>query len=77
MIPDFESSNQGSIVLLSPVTPAAVRWARGNILDPLVFAGAIAVEPRYFLDLALTILDEGMTIVDSATGAFAAIPQEG
>ena len=60
---DFSVSDQGSIVLLRPCTPAAVAWAQEHLPeDSFKWGDAIAIERRYFRDIYEGIRQEGLVI---------------
>lgn len=49
---DFDVSDHGSIVLLTPRTDAARSWATENLPDDAQMMGnAYAIEPRYVDDI--------------------------
>lgn len=73
---DFTSANHGTIVTLTAVSPAALAWCDENLcgeeLEPHI--ASINIEARYFFDIACGILNDGLRLMDSATGRFAALP---
>lgn len=73
-MPDFFSTNMGSVIRLVAVSPAAMDWAAGNMAADPDLAPVIDIEPRYFLDIAFALLEAGLTLQDTATGIFAALP---
>jgi hypothetical protein len=58
---DVRVENCGSLFLFRPLTNAAQEWLEEHT-DGLWFGGALAVEPRYALDLAQGMLDDGLTL---------------
>lgn len=64
MTPDFRLLNCGTIILLTPCSPAATRWTKVHLPAHACRYGetAIAIEPRYFSTIADAILDADMTI---------------
>jgi hypothetical protein len=73
-MPDFLSTNLGSIVQLRAVSDAAVRWAIENVgMDPDL-QPVLDIDSRYFLDIAVALLESGLTLQDSATGQMAELP---
>lgn len=72
---DFISSNQGSIVLLTPISDDAFAWCDDNLAaDAESFSGSIAVESRMFFDIAYALLEDGLTMQDAASGRMASLP---
>lgn len=62
-VPDFRLLNAGTIILLTPVSAAATRWARVNLPHhALRWGDAVCVEPSYFPTIAAAILDADLTI---------------
>ncbi len=62
-VPDFRLLNAGSLILLTPVSSAATRWARVNLPHhALRWGDGIVVEPAYFPTIADAILAADMTI---------------
>lgn len=61
--PDFTASNHGSLILLTPLSESAQEWTTDNIPDDATWwAGAVAIEPRYFEDIADGIIEVGLTL---------------
>lgn len=61
--PDFYAVNHGSVITLTPQTKAARDWCREHIPDDaLWWGGGVAIEPRYFPDIADGIDADGLTI---------------
>lgn len=52
--------NHGSIILFRPMTPSADQWLHEHT-EGMWFGGALAVEPRYAMDLATGLTEEGFT----------------
>jgi hypothetical protein len=59
--PDFEVSDHGSIVLVTPLTADAREWLHEHT-DGQWYAGGLAVEPGYVGDLLSGIIDEGFSL---------------
>lgn len=60
---DFTLRDEGSIFLLTPLTPAAVEWADEHLPeDAQVFAGGIVVEHRYIGDIANAVHIDGLSV---------------
>lgn len=74
-MPDFLSTNLGSVIQLRAVSPAAVDWAVENIATDPDLQAVIDVERRFFLDIAFAVLDAGLSIQDTATGLMAQLPE--
>lgn len=63
MTPDFTTANHGTIVMLTPCTPDARDWVDENLpADVLTLGEAIAIEPRYFNDIAEGIIADGLVL---------------
>ena len=73
-MPDFLSTNLGSMIQLSAATDAAIEWAGDNLATDGELAPVIHVEPRYFLDIATALLEAGLSLMDTATGQMAELP---
>lgn len=59
---DFQLIDEGTIVLLFPFTNRANEWLSENVLDPLMFGNALAIEPRYANDIVNGLIDDDLTI---------------
>jgi hypothetical protein len=61
---DFCVYNDGSIFLLTPLTAAAKEWVAEHLDHDEVqhWGPAVAVEPRYIVDIATFIRDDGLTL---------------
>lgn len=60
---DFTIENHGSILLFRPNTPAAKTWLRETAPEDAQFLGnAMAVEPRYVMNVATAIMADGFSI---------------
>jgi hypothetical protein len=60
---DFVIRNEGSIIILSPISDRARAWVDINLtLETWQDPTAIPIEPRMFEDLADGIVAEGMSI---------------
>lgn len=61
--PDFLFADHGSIILLTPITEAALDWVAAHIPDDAqTFGGGIAIEHRYWPDIIWGINDDGLTV---------------
>jgi len=73
---DFTSTNHGTLVTLTAVSPVALAWCDENLcgeeLDPHI--ATIDIDSRYFFDIAVGILSDGLGLMDTATGNMAALP---
>lgn len=56
----FHIQNEGTVLLLRPLTESAREWVAENISEHQEFAGAVVVEHRYISDIMQGIVDEGM-----------------
>jgi len=45
--PDFLFTNEGSFVLIKPISDAGKQWADANLADVTRLKGATVCEPRY------------------------------
>lgn len=60
---DFQLQNEGSIVLLRPLTKIAKEWIEENLApDVQMFGNAAAIEPRYLEEILHGILQDGLCI---------------
>lgn len=60
---DFDVTDHGTIVLLTPMTPAAHDWVQENLPDDaLTFGPSIAIEHRYAEDVLIGIVEDGLSI---------------
>ena len=60
---DCQHANHGSIILLTPLTELAKDWVGTYLPDDLQwFGGGVAIEPRYFDNIADGIQEGGLTI---------------
>ena len=60
---DYTVTNHGSVWLLRPTHAAAAAHLREHVGEEAQwFAGALAVEPRYVVDLAAQLQDDGFTV---------------
>lgn len=60
---DFIVADHGSIVLLTPVTPAAHRWIQENLPeDRQTWGLSVVVEPRYINDIVAGIQNDGLYV---------------
>ena len=63
---DFWLQNEGSIVLLHPLTDRAKEWIEEHIPeDAQSFGDAVVIEPRYVSDIVAGIRGDGLTILPS------------
>lgn len=58
---DVTVENHGSIHLVRPATDDVREWLEAST-DGLWFAGGLAVEPRYTVDLLLGLRDAGFSV---------------
>lgn len=59
---DFVIEDNGSIILLRPITEAAKEWIEEHLPeDRMYFGNAVVVEPRYIADIASGIEADGLT----------------
>lgn len=59
---DVRTSNQGSIVLVEPLTQVAKDWIEEHVQDPQFFAESLVVEPRYLEDLIAGMVEDGLDV---------------
>jgi hypothetical protein len=59
---DVRITNEGSIFLVRPLTPAGKRWIAEHVEDPTWFGGALAVEHRYIRGLATGMAADGLEV---------------
>lgn len=60
---DFTVQDEGSIVLLTPETPAAKTWVAENIPDDAQrFGGAVVIEHRHAFDVLEGIINYGLVV---------------
>ena len=60
---DFTIQNEGTILILIPVSAAADIWIAEHIPDDSMRWGAgVVVEPRYMADIVDGILSDSMTV---------------
>ena len=60
---DFTVNDQGSIVLLVPLTPQAETWVKDNLPeDRLTFGLSVVIEHRYADDIIQGIINDGLRI---------------
>lgn len=61
---DFEVEDQGSLVLLYPLTAAAQTWVEENLPeDRLTWGLGVVIEPRYVSDIVDGISADRLTVV--------------
>jgi hypothetical protein len=61
--PDFDVIDQGSIVLVTPMTPSAHHWIDKHIAnDAMYFGLSLVVEHRYADDIIEGITEHGLSI---------------
>lgn len=80
MTHDVETNNQGSIVLVRPVSEAAKAWIDENVADNgglLWWAGALAVGHQYVCELIEGMVNDGLIVVDEPTGRVATMAGRG
>ena len=62
--PDFTVENHFSIFLFRMNTPAAQAWVSDHVQsDAQFFGDALVVEHRYAQNIALAIIDSGLTVL--------------
>jgi hypothetical protein len=61
--PDVAFQDFGSFVTLEPVTARARAWLRWRCRDAFWYEGAVAVEPRFVMDLLLAMHANGLEVV--------------
>jgi hypothetical protein len=60
---DFIVRNEGSIVLLTPITNVAKEWVEEHLPEDVQHWGtAIVVEPRYIMDILQGIHEDGLGV---------------
>ena len=62
---DLSIRNEGSIILFSPMSPAAHDWLHEHCPedpDHQYFCGALVVEPRYASDLVRLARQDGLCV---------------
>lgn len=60
---DFSVSDQGTIVLLTPLTDAAHDWVKEHIAeDAQTWSRSIVIEHRFAYDILNGILNDGLTV---------------
>lgn len=60
-MPDIQFADHGSLVLLTPLTPAGAAWTDDNLADAMRFGGSVAVDRRYASDVLMGADDDGLT----------------
>lgn len=61
--PDFIVSDEGSIFILMPLTPAAREWVADFLpQDPMRWAGGVVVEHRYISDIVSGARRDGLVV---------------
>jgi hypothetical protein len=58
---DARIEGHGSVILVAPLTDGARDWLEENT-DGTWFGGALAVEPRYVLNLVAAMREHGFTV---------------
>lgn len=59
---DFAVYDGGSVVLIKPVSAAAITWANEHVQSECFFASSVPVERRFVYDLCRGILADGLSI---------------
>lgn len=61
---DARIENHGSIMLLQPLTPAALEWIEDHVVaEPWQWwCGGLAVEPRYASDIVAGMQEDGLVV---------------
>jgi hypothetical protein len=64
---DFTLANHGSLLLLTPQTPAAKQWVAEHLAHPetQTWCGGTVIEPRYWPDIEGGIADDGLTVQEA------------
>ena len=63
---DFRLQNEGSLVLLHPLTPSAVEWVNDRIGKNSGYQPqwpSVLLEPRYVEAILQGIVDDGMSVM--------------
>jgi hypothetical protein len=59
---DIHYTNHGSIITMQPLTEAARDWMAEHLPeDAMGFGDSIAIEPRYFGEIAYGAQEDGLT----------------
>ena len=65
-MPDFRATNLGSLIALRPISDDAKQWCTDHLPDDAQwFAGAVAIEPRYFEPIYEGILEDGLSFAET------------
>ena len=59
---DVTVENHGTVMLFVPQTEKGREWIVEHGSSPVWFGGALACEPRYAIDLAQGMLDDGLEV---------------
>lgn len=60
---DFTVQDEGSIVVVTPVTPAAKTWVAAHIPDDAQrWCGGVVIEQRYAFDVLEGIVNDGLVV---------------
>lgn len=60
---DIAVENHGSIFLFQGLTAEGQAWLEDNLVDPMMFGGAFAVEHRCAEDIAYGAVSDGLRLV--------------
>ncbi len=60
--PDVKVRNEGTLVLLQPMTEAATDWIDANITDAQFYCGALVVEARYAREIIEAMERSGLIV---------------
>ncbi len=63
--PDFTVSNEGTLFIFNPLTPAARDWINENVAEPNWWGNSLIVEHRYARPLGLGIVRDGLELDDA------------
>jgi hypothetical protein len=58
---DFTVLNEGSVVVLTPVSDEGIDWATEYLMNDLTFGRGTVVEPRYMDPVLTGIAEAGLT----------------
>lgn len=60
---DFLVQDEGSIVVVTPVTPAAKTWVAEHLpVDVQTWCGGVVIEHRYAFDVLYGIVNDGLVV---------------
>ncbi len=61
--PDIKVRNEGTLVLLEPMTDAATEWIDDHVDEPNFYCNALVVESRYARDIIEEMQRHGLVVV--------------